>query len=216
MLILNTKRICIVLKFSKEQRVDSNMYKNRIGKHLSFRTIIIGGIIVVLIVFLVTGISVKRANKEKGNLITSSTLTEAIDISGLSAAQFTYNGIAEIYKDESKEKVESYIRYNAKIKAGIDMKEVKWKIDKEEKQVKATLPEIIIIVNTVDEKSLSFIPEDSEVELKRALIACKEDAEREAKESGALKETAEENAKSIIEGLLYPILESQKYKLVWE
>ena len=31
-----------------------------------------------------------------------------------------------------------------------------------------------------------------------------------------LKETAEENAKSIIEGLLYPILESQKYKLVWE
>ena len=43
------------------------MYKNRIGKHLSFRTIIIGGIIVVLIVFLVTGILVKRANKEKGN-----------------------------------------------------------------------------------------------------------------------------------------------------
>ena len=96
------------------------------------------------------------------------------------------------------------------------MKEVKWEIDKEEKQVKATLPEIIITVNTVDEKSLSFIPEDSEVELKRVLIACKEDAEREAKESGALKETAEENAKSIIEGLLYPIHESQKYKLVWE
>ena len=44
----------------------------------------------------------------------------------------------------------------------------------------------------------------------------KEDAEREAKESGALKETAEENANSIIEGLLDPILESQKYKLVWE
>lgn len=35
------------------------MYKNRTGKHLSFRTIIIGGIIVVLIVFLVTEISVK-------------------------------------------------------------------------------------------------------------------------------------------------------------
>ena len=50
----------------------------------------------------------------------------------------------------------------------------------------------------------------------RSFIQAEEDAEREAKESGALKETAEENAKSIIEGLLYPILESQKYKLVWE
>ena len=104
MLILNTKRICIVLKFSKEQRVDSNMYKNRIGKHLSFRTIIIGGIIVVLIVFLVTGILVKRANKEKGNLITSSTLTEAIDISGLSELSLHIMELQKFIKMKAKKK----------------------------------------------------------------------------------------------------------------
>ena len=154
------------------------MYKKEIKKQLTVRNIIAGLIIVILVLFLIIGVSTKVNNKKRGKLVTSSTLTDAINISELSASQFTYNGIAEIYKDKDKKKIECCIRYNSKIKAGIDMTKVKWEINKEKKTIKPILPEIMITVNTVDEKSLSFLPEDAPVELKTALIACKKDAEK--------------------------------------
>ena len=190
------------------------MYKKEIKKQLTVRNIIAGLIIVILVLFLIIGVSTKVNNKKRGKLVTSSTLTDAINISELSASQFTYNGIAEIYKDKDKKKIECCIRYNSKIKAGIDMTKVKWEINKEKKTIKPILPEIMITVNTVDEKSLSFLPEDAPVELKTALIACKKDAEKESEESGELKSVAEENIQSVIEGLLYPILEPQGYMVV--
>ena len=171
---------------------------------------------IVLMLFFGTAEALEVFDKGEEKIMTSSTLMDVIDISNLSTAQFTYNGIAEIYKDKKQEKVKCYIRYNAKVKAGIDMKEVQFKIDEEKKTVKPILPEIKINSNPVDEKSLSFIPADSTIELKDALVACKEDAEREAMESQELLDSAEENLKAIIEGLLYPILDSQGYSILWD
>lgn len=155
-------------------------------------------------------------DKGEGKIITSSMLTEAIDISELSTAQFTYNGIAEIYKDEKQEKVECYIRYNAKVKAGIDLSDVRFEINDDAMIVRPVLPELRITSNPVDEKSLSFIPANATVEISEALIACKEDSQREATASPELLETAEANLKSIIEALLYPILTPQGYSIVWD
>lgn len=121
--------------------------------------------------------------KEEPVIITTSTLTDAIDISELSTAQFTYNGIAEIYKDADKGKVACHIRYYATVKAGIDMNDVKWKIDDTDKTVTPTLPEIRITANPVDEKKLSFIPSNYKGELNEVLKVCREDAEQEAMES---------------------------------
>ena len=157
-----------------------------------------------------------RANAfDRGDesIIASSTLTDAIDISDLSTAQFTYNGIAEVYEGEA---VKCHIRYNTKVKAGIDMKEVDFEIDEEKMTVKPVLPEIKITVNSVDEKTLSFIPKNTTIEIKEALTVCKNDAAKEAKESSELLESAEDNLKSIIEALLYPVLTPQGYQIVWE
>ncbi len=154
--------------------------------------------------------------EEEPQVITSSTLTNAIDISELSTSQFTYNGIAELYKDESHQKIMCYIRYNATIKAGIDMKDVKFDVDEASKTVTVTLPSIKITSSPVDEKTLSFIPSNPKAELSTILTTCKEDAEREASESGELLDAAEENLKSIIEGLLTPILSPQGYKIIWK
>lgn len=148
-------------------------------------------------------------------MLTSSTLTDAIDISELSSAQFTYNGIAELYEDNTNEDILCYIRYNSKIKCGIDMKDVSFAIDHNGKTVSAVLPDVKINVNTVDEKSFSFIPENIKLELATAITACKEDALSEAAKSTELKEAAEENLKSIIEALLYPILDAEGYTIVW-
>lgn len=175
-------------------------------------------ILVISLIFLAASIIFRclgGATQEEPTIVTSSTLTDAIDISELSTAQFTYNGVAELYRDENKQKVECHIRYNATIKAGIDMDSVKWEIDETNKTVTPILPEIKITANPVDEKTLSFIPSNPKAELSTILRVCKEDAEREAMESSELVETAEENLKSIIEGLLYPILSPQGYSIVW-
>lgn len=186
--------------------------KQRLLKHLPIIVLFIGFVVLVTaIMFRFSG----GMAKEEPAIITSSTLTDAIDISELSTAQFTYNGIAELYQDENKQKVKCHIRYNATIKAGINMSDVKWEIDEANKTVTPILPEIKITANPVDEKTVSFIPSSPNAELSEILKVCREDAEQEAMESSELVETAEENLKSIIEGLLYPILSPQGYSLVW-
>ena len=147
--------------------------------------------------------------------ITSATLTKAIDIAELSTSQFTYNGIAQVFKDEQREKNECYIRYFSKVKAGIDMKKVSFEIDDEAKTVTPILPDIVITANIVDENSLSFMPNNVTIDLRTALVACKEDALSEATQSAELFEVAEDNLKSIIEALLYPLLESSGYNIKW-
>ena len=190
------------------------MKKERMTKKLIMVVPILIGIILII---LFTSVRVlKPFEKGEEKTITSSTLMETINISYLSTAQFTYNGIAEIYKDEEKKKVKCYIRYNAKVKAGIDMSNVDFKIDYENMTVRPILPEVKITANPVDETTLSFIPADTTIELSEALIACKEDAEREALESSELLESAEENVKSIIEALLYPVLTPQGYTITWK
>lgn len=147
--------------------------------------------------------------------VTVSTLKDAVNISELSTAQFTYNGIAEVYKDKSKKKVACYISYKAKVRAGIDMSKVEFEINEENKTVKPILPEITVVPDINDEASLSFIPDDANIELKEALEVCEDDAKEEALKSEKLMESAQENLHSIIEALLYPILNDNGYTLIW-
>ena len=102
---------------------------------------------IALILFMGANRALKIFDKGEEKIVTSSTLMKAIDISELSTAQFTYNGIAEAFADEEKEEHLCYIRYNAKIKAGIDMKKVKFEIDEENKTVRPILPKIKINSN---------------------------------------------------------------------
>ena len=146
---------------------------------------------------------------EKEDVITSAQLEKAIDISQLSTAEFVYNGIAEKYNEEHPERVDCYIAYNASVKVGIQMEDVTFEIQEEEKTVTPVLPDITVQIATLDENSLSYIPKNPDVPLK-------EDAIREAGESEKLYETAEENLKMVMEALLSPVLENAGYSLVWQ
>lgn len=171
---------------------------------------------IVLILFMGASRAFKIFDKSEEKIMTSSTLMKAIDISELSTAEFTYNGIAEMFEDEEKEDHLCYIRYSAKIKAGIDMKKVKFEIDEKNKTVRPILPKIEINSNPIDENSLSFLPADVTIELKDALVCCKEDAKQKAMGSQELLDSAEDNLQSIIQALLYPILDSQGYRIIWD
>ena len=96
------------------------------------------------------------------------------------------------------------------------MEDETFEIDNENMTVKPILPKVKITSNIVDEKSLSFIPESTSIELSEALTACQEDAEKEAQESDELLSSAQENLESIIEALLYPIVSEQGYRIVYD
>lgn len=152
----------------------------------------------------------------KENVITSSQLEKAIDISQLSTAEFVYNGIAEKYDDDKPEKVECYIAYHADVKVGIQMEDVEFEIDEANKTVTPILPEISVNIAALDENEISYIPKNPDIPLKEIIVLCKEDAVREANDSKKLYQTAEENLKAVIEALVSPTLEHAGYTMKWQ
>ena len=150
------------------------------------------------------------------SITVSSYLETMKAVQELSTAQFTYNGIAQVYEDEKKEKPECSIRYNAVVKAGIDMNDFRLEADTERNELKAFLPEIRILTNVVNEKNISFIPENADIDLKAALTACEEDIMEEVQASDELFDTAEDNLKGTIEAMLLPLISDTGYTLVWE
>lgn len=181
-------------------------------KHL-FVCVLCFGIIAVVLAGLARFGPLNRAGSVK--IDTSSLLTDTIDIAELSTAEFRYRGIAAIYADENRTQLRCRVCYNAIVKAGIDMKKVKFDVDPESKVVTATLPEIDLNVTIIDERSMALLPSDADVGIDSMLRFSKEDAEREARESTELIRTAQENLKTTIEGLLFPILKAQGYSLAW-
>ena len=175
-------------------------------------------IIVIAALAVITGLfGPAVAGRIRGqDVVTSSQLVKAVDISRLSTAEFAYHGIAEKYKEDNPEEVECYISYNASVKVGVQMEEIGFDIDKESKTVMPLLPEIDVNIADLDEGSISYIPEDPDIPLKEIIRCCEDDAIREARESDALYRTAEDNLRSVIEALLKPVLAGTGYEIVWE
>ena len=187
-------------------------------KFIKKNKVIIGTILFAIILIFSSYIlkSIKDTEKVEPIVISEATLLKAIDMSELSTAKYKYKGIAEHYKNNKKTRVQCYIYYEAEVKAGIDMGQVNFEIDHENKVVIPRLPKIEITVNTIDEATLDFMPEKVDIELKTILEECKEDAEKEASQSTELLNIAEENLHSIIEALTYPLLEQNEYRIRWE
>ena len=171
------------------------------------------------IAFLIL-VSVLKLNgvfeKKEPEIITNSTLMRTVDVSELSTAEFIYNGIAEIYEGDDADTVKCRVRYKARVKATINMDEITFDIDDEKKTVKPSLPEISLKASLDDQEGLSFIPENSKIDLQEAMEACEKDVTAEAKENEELYQSAEENLQDVIEALTYPILNAKGYSLVWE
>ena len=156
------------------------------------------------------------SNEGKTTIITESLLTKTIDISELSSAKYTYNGIAQVYEDENKKNKKCDVRYHAVVKAMINMKDVKFRPDHQNKTIFASLPEITLKSYLTDEESLSFIPANTKIELREAIAACEQDALEESQSSDELMCRAEQNMKSTIEALLLPLLKDEGYQIKWD
>lgn len=183
------------------------------NKHL-FRIVLAIGVICIAIVSLFRFVLLDKPTTK--SVITSTVLTEVIDIAELYTAEFKYRGIANVYTDDSHKQIKCRACYNAIVKAGIELNKVTLDREDAEMIVYANLPDIELKVTIIDEQSMALLPSDTDVGIDNLLRYCKEDAENEAKESEELMQTARENMKATVEGLLYPLLKAENYSLIWK
>ena len=179
----------------------------------STKLLLIIGIVVIILACLFRIFVLNKLATSK--TITSSTLSKAIDIDELSTAEYKYRGIADVYTNESEPKISYKVCYNAIIKASIHMKDVQFDVDQTDRMVLASLPEIKISANIIDQEQMLVLPSNAKAEINDMLKYSESDAENEAMTSIELISTARDNAKSIIEGLLYSILHPNGYSLKW-
>lgn len=167
---------------------------------------------IILLLFILL-LSLGGCSKE--TIITESTLEKAVEVSDLSVAEYNYNGIYEHKKDDS-DKVDYRIKYKAFVKVGINMADIQFAIDEDNKTVTPTLPKLSINDVIIDADTLSYMPENPDVEVKDAIKYCKQDAKSGAEEDKNLNEVAEENLKSVVEALIKPLLDSAGYTIKWD
>lgn len=169
-----------------------------------------------LIVLLVAGFLIyKSCTKEpRRELITTSTLSQIVDIDELSTAEFVYNGIVEVPMQKG-DIIQQYIAYEAKVKIGIEMNQITFTIDDEAKTVTPHLPQLNLNDVLVDEKRLDYIPKNPSLSLNEILRLCKEDVIQEVNASDKIFPLAESNIRSSVKALLKPVLDAEAYTLQW-
>ena len=171
---------------------------------------------VVIIVLLAVSMSSKKSEPE---IISKSTLEDIINVSDLSTFEAVYNGIAKVTDEDNPEKVNYYVSYDAKVKAGIDFEKVDITVNTDEKIITVMLPEIKITDVNVDITSLDYIFENekanTETVSEEAYKKCIEDVTSESNSEDAIYELAEQNARNIVEALISPFVEQldSKYRL---
>lgn len=153
-------------------------------------------------------------NSEGPTAISSSSLERLVNISKLSTAEFVYNGIAEQTDDNGN--VRYHVYYKSTVRAGVDMSEIEFDVDEENKTVTPLLPDIVIDQPILDETSLELMPRNPNADLMELIALCKNDAMTEVQKDGQIYDTAQENLRSTVEALIGPVLEHSGYTLVWE
>lgn len=150
----------------------------------------------------------------------SSNLIKSVKIEKLDLVKYTWNGIAEYHKNGNN-KVDTYIKYEAEIVATMNLKNFSKNIevDEDKKIITIALPEIKLKPNILFKdggKSFSFIPNNTDIEVKELLKVCEEDAKKEVLKNTEIKKLALKNAKSSIKKYFLPFIIGDDYEIVWK
>lgn len=181
--------------------------------------------LLVVIIGIVIVICIKTNSTSKGKqpeVITESTLQKIIDVSDLSTFEAVYNGIAKVMNAEKTAEVDYYVSYKAKVKAGIDFKDVIIDIDNDAKVITIQIPKVKITDIIVDITTLDYLFENDKANTENvsqeAYKACIEDVKNECNTEDAIYELAEQNAKNIVEALIKPFVNQldEEYTLAIE
>lgn len=188
---------------------ENNLKKSK--KKLSKKAIaIISIILVVVIVVGYFGINIGLKPDNETEIITTANLKQIIEVSELSTYECVYNGIAVINNEEKPDKIDYYVAYNAKVKAGIDFEAVVININQETKVITVEIPQVKIHSINVDMGSMDFIFVNKKAEAsgvtEQAFKQCENDVKEETEVTDAIYELAKKNAENIIKALLTPFI----------
>lgn len=166
--------------------------------------------IVALAIVLAAG-SIFANNAKKSTITTESQLEKVVNVSKLSSAKFSYNGIAVKKDDEGRD--EYHVKYKSTVTASFSMDDIKFDEDKEAKKVVVSLPAPQIDSPVIDSSSLGFFERDPDADLQEVITLCKQDALDEVKADSGITSIATDNIKKTVEALTKPILEEKGYTL---
>ena len=144
----------------------------------------------------------------KVELVTESTLENAVRSATLYTASYPYNGVAQVY-GTIEEGLKYYVAYKAEIKAGIDSSKIRVELDEEDKLIIIRLPEIELTEPSIDGK-FKFIFMDDKYNTgdtyNEAFTAATADMNRRLKLDmlNDLKKTATDSAKAVERALVEP------------
>ena len=172
---------------------------------------------VVLIIAILAGLFLFGAfDAPAETIVTSATLTEAIQTAKLTTAKYIQHGIAKAHIEG---KPEGYVLYYAVVKPNVDLSEITYEIDHKEKTVTVTLPEKFSFdVELLEDEQHKFYyhPEDQNHWTgKDVSYICKTDAKQKAEANTELIRKARKGLVSAIEILLKPMLNTSGYTLVF-
>lgn len=182
-------------------------------KKMSKKAKIAVGVVVLAVVVVLVAIVPGVFSKNQAVTISEVSLKQAVNISKLSTAEFSYKGIATKNDDSGNPSI--YIYYEATANTSVDMSQIDFVVDETGKTITPTIPPVSIDGVVIDESSLDFLPKDADADMREVIELCKADMWNEATQNPNLIEAAENNLKATIEALLMPILGDEGYSIVW-
>ena len=174
---------------------------------------IAGACAVIIIVAIVIGVPIIQSKLNKTTYLTASQLTEIVNASKLSTAEYRYNGIAD--KCNDKGEAEYHVYYESTISASYDMSAITFDIDEEAKTITPHLPEPEIGDPSIDTTTLDYLPENPKANLKDVISICKADVLAEVASAGGILYTANQNMRRTMDALLVPVTEKTGYNITW-
>lgn len=178
-------------------------------------------LIVILLCCIVVAVFITSKDKLPiiGKQVPRSTVVSAPDLekvikeSKISTFTAVYNGIAEVPDAENPDEISYYVRYEARVRAGFDLNDLK--LDTDGTTILVTIPSITLDTPNVDIGSLdrmNVTKTDKLSELNgEEYRICEADAADEASKKDAIIDLAEENAENVIRGLMQPFLDGINY-----
>lgn len=184
-------------------------------------------ILVAIIIVLVLSLGILNSETGKLKISAESSLEKIVEKNDLETVSYTYNAIARQCKkagcstdSENTDDYKYFVSYEGTVSAGIDFKQVKIDVDKDNKKLIITVPEPKITGYNVDIGSLKFIftkdKYNEASELEQAFKLCKTDLENRSEKDELILKTAKQNSITVLEAFFKPWIETfnSEYEVV--
>jgi hypothetical protein len=180
------------------------------AKKIPAKVIAIVSVVALACILVLTRVVIPLAfDGNNTQRISIANLKEVVNVERLSTVEYEYHGIAEkTGKFLWADTVDYRVKYEAHTRAYVNMTDIEFSINEEDKTVIAYIPEATIDTPTLDETQFGFLPESVNADMKDIIALCKEDAVDDLNKDQILK-VSSDSLKSTVKALTLPLLDDE-------